>query len=115
MTLRRLIERESLPELDPSSPIISGGDKFPYLVIGTARLDYGDEIHLPSHLIPQRDEKKTGEVRFGTLNMCRRIELRISHGRGWRAVTRNYYEPAYQREACEGLSRQGEADISSRT
>ncbi|GBP77106.1 hypothetical protein EVAR_61108_1 [Eumeta japonica] len=51
------IARESLPSLVPSSPIVSGWEKFPYRGIGSSRLDCGDEIRHPSHLVPRRPKR----------------------------------------------------------
>ncbi|GBP82341.1 hypothetical protein EVAR_90976_1 [Eumeta japonica] len=64
------IARESFP-----GP--GGGDKFLYRGIGNFRLDCGDEVHHPSRLIPRRSETKTGEVRFGILNMCGGMDDKI--------------------------------------
>ncbi|GBP33468.1 hypothetical protein EVAR_23871_1 [Eumeta japonica] len=52
-----------------ASPIVSGGNIFPYRGIGSSRLDCGDDVRHPSRLVPRRSETKTGQVRFGTLNV----------------------------------------------
>ncbi|GBP47971.1 hypothetical protein EVAR_40395_1 [Eumeta japonica] len=46
------------------------GDKSPYWRIGNSRLDCSDKVRLPSRLVPRRSETRSGEVRFGTLNVC---------------------------------------------
>ncbi|GBP70555.1 hypothetical protein EVAR_47938_1 [Eumeta japonica] len=44
--------------------------KFLYRGIGSSKLDCGDEVHHPSHLVPRRGETRTEEFRFGTLDVC---------------------------------------------
>ncbi|GBP49514.1 hypothetical protein EVAR_45490_1 [Eumeta japonica] len=58
------IVREFLPGLVAGSPIVSGGDKFLYWVIGSSRLDCNEEVRHPSRLVPRRSETRTGNVRF---------------------------------------------------
>ncbi|GBP33706.1 hypothetical protein EVAR_17032_1 [Eumeta japonica] len=65
----KLSEKLSLSGLVLGSLIVSGRDKFPYRGIGSSRLDYGDEVLHLSHLVQRRNERRTGEVYFGTLNM----------------------------------------------
>ncbi|GBP38981.1 hypothetical protein EVAR_95601_1 [Eumeta japonica] len=61
---------EFLLELVPGSPIVIGGDKFPYRRIESSKLECGDKVRHPSHLVPRNIETRTEEVRFGTLNVC---------------------------------------------
>ncbi|GBP26689.1 hypothetical protein EVAR_23460_1 [Eumeta japonica] len=61
----------------PGSPIVSGGDKFPYREIRSSSLDCGDEVHHPSRLLSWTGETRTGKVRFGTLNVCGGMDDKI--------------------------------------
>ncbi|GBP26019.1 hypothetical protein EVAR_20033_1 [Eumeta japonica] len=69
------IAREFFPGFVPGSPIVSGGDKLPYWIIG--RLNFDDEIRPPSCLVSRRDEKRTKEIRVGTQNVCGSMDNKI--------------------------------------
>ncbi|GBP24262.1 hypothetical protein EVAR_80115_1 [Eumeta japonica] len=64
------IARKSLSRLVLGCPIVSEGNKFPYRRIGSSKLDCGDEVRHPLRLVFRRGETSTGQVRFGTLNVC---------------------------------------------
>ncbi|GBP70540.1 hypothetical protein EVAR_47923_1 [Eumeta japonica] len=55
------------PSPDLSRAVLSylGRDKFPYQVIGSPRLDCGDEVRHPSRVVPHRGETRTRELRRG--------------------------------------------------
>ncbi|GBP31007.1 hypothetical protein EVAR_81906_1 [Eumeta japonica] len=57
-------------------PSYLGGDK-PYWGIASSKLDYGDEVGYPSRLVTRRSATRTGEVRFGTMNMCEGMDDKI--------------------------------------
>ncbi|GBP22084.1 hypothetical protein EVAR_94123_1 [Eumeta japonica] len=60
-----------------SRAVPSGEDKFLYQGNGSSRLDCGDEVRHPSRLVSRMGETRSGEVLFGTLNVCGSMDDKI--------------------------------------